>query len=623
MFISVEAQVEATELSVEVVGRNVVFIGESVEIRNTCNVSVVNFEIYSPDNMLVYSGVQSANSSFTFTPSMGYGLYTVKAYAGDTVAETWFWMQDTRNMAVAPSSFVTVWKGLTCSFSTVFEAGKISTYLLTVSFETASLTLDWLSEVFTKLKPIEVKVESNGECIHIKTYSAKNKIDSWIMNTWFGVKIRVNGTLEKSTTFKWNFKNVYGDVLWMLDGLRVQAESAGLVYDYSDLNQRSYGCHYTLDKTNMKLDVYLEPNFDVDPVIFQDGFESGDFSTWTETSITSGASLTVETTNPHHGSYSARSYIFSQPAWTNAFCKKNLGTTYSEVPVYFRVYVYVDNFSSTGHLRGFMHLRGSGRVMFTVGLHSNRALRLYRFHNGSYYNTISTTILDLDTWYCVEIKGVADIDGSGDGEVRVYLNGNEVSDLTFTNQIHDSYSGLRYVEAGCIDGYNTEATIYIDCVVVADTYIGPEPEAPPGQEYSYTFTETVKPSVVLNQWQEQNRIFAETIRQTSIYQYGAELIIIQTQTIQPTSTHQYWIEMTQTFIETIQPSDILKILLETAEVFVTQVNIIKPRETVRYWIEQIKPPKPLWYHDPKAVLTVGLIIFAICFTFYTVINRRW
>jgi hypothetical protein len=230
--------------------------------------------------------------------------------------------------------------------------------------------------------------------------------------------------------------------------------------------------------------------------IFRDGFESGTILTtdtppgaWTSKTVTTGASLTVEPTNPHHGTYSLKSYIFSQAAWTHAYCRKDLGTTYSETPVYYRVYVYVDAFTSTSAeaLRGFMHLRGSGHDMFMVGLDSSRHLRLFRFNNGSYIYASSTIQLSLHTWYCVEIKGVADTDGDGDGEVRVYLNGNEVSDLTFTNQIHDSYSGLRYVHAGCQDGYNTEATIYIDCVAVADTGpIGME-----GLAYTLTISTTV------------------------------------------------------------------------------------------------------------------------------------
>ncbi|MEM2568190.1 MAG: hypothetical protein QXH20_06965 [Candidatus Bathyarchaeia archaeon] len=467
-------------MSVEISGRNVIFLGESVSINVAANVTPVHLMIYAPNEEVVYDVWVEANSTAQFTPTEVYGLYTVKASYGNFMAETWFWLQNLKGMAVAPSQSVWVWKGITYNLSTVIEAGKISTYLLTASYEGKSFSVEWLSEVFTKLKPTEVKLESNGECWHIKTYSAKNKIDSWIMNTWFGVKIRVNGTLEKETTFKWNFKNVYGNILWQLDSFRLRADSANLIFDYSDMASRSVGCTYTLDKTNMKLDVYLQQNFDIDPTIFQDGFESGDFSNWTGTYVDTGQTLEVSTEQKHHGTYSVKTVCTD--ASKRAFAYKEWSTVET---VYARVYVYVTQAVLSASTRSLMFLMlhdksypitsvGRARKLWVGIVSPNRNFLIqYSDDNNSPAGSYtSSKTLSLNTWYCIEVMHKHG-DGTN-GIYRVYINGE--LEVEWTGLDTNNFYADR-LKVGMVEGWydtNDYGTWYIDCVVVADTYIGPE-----------------------------------------------------------------------------------------------------------------------------------------------------
>ncbi|MEM2367468.1 MAG: hypothetical protein QXQ50_04455 [Candidatus Bathyarchaeia archaeon] len=460
-------------MSVEISGRNVIFLGESVSINVAANVTPVHLMIYAPNEEVVYDVWVEANSTAQFTPTEEvYGLYTVKASYGNFMAETWFWLQNLKGMAVAPSQSVWVWKGITYNLSTVIEAGKISTYLLTASYEGKSFSVEWLSEVFTKLKPTEVKLESNGECWHIETYSAKNKIDSWIMNTWFGVKIRVNGTLEKETTFKWNFKNVYGNILWQLDGIRLRTDSANLIFDYSDMASRSAGCTYTLDKTNMKLDVYLQQNFDIDPTIFQDGFESGDFSAWTGTVVSSGQTLEVQTSIKHHGTYGMHAQCTADS--TNAYAYKGLSDAN---PLFFRAYVRFANFSQQNY--NVMQLKNTdGSRIWRLRVYNTGALNLERWYP-SYASWSVGFTASLDTWYCIEVKFLKDASA---GEYRIWIDGVEKTGAT---GLDTSGAGtIGRVEFGVISTFVTGVgtqEMYGDCVVVADTYIGPEAE---GRQYS-------------------------------------------------------------------------------------------------------------------------------------------
>jgi len=494
---TVKAQESGFLLTVEVVGRNVVFKGENVSIRNVSNASEVLLQIYASDDSLVYNGSVTANSTLVFSPPEIYGLFTVKAFVANASAETWFWLQNLQGMSVAPSTSLWVWKGVNCNLSTVVEAGKISTYLLTVSFENASLSLDWLSEVFTKLKPTTVLMESNGECWHIKTYSDKNKVDSWIMNTWFGVKIRVNGTLQAAKTFKWNFKNVYGNILWMLDGARIPAGSANLVYDWSDMAKSSVGCSYTVDKTGMKLDVTLQSNFDVDPTIFSDGFEGGDFGidpntgyAWTGTSYGNGGTISVVTSPVHHGTYAESADQGGSGAWAVAY--KNFATTYSII--YARSYVRLSSLPSSG-VRLYIYpciFEGSAAAHILVGACVyNDAGTLkwdlqYRTDSVEENHAYSTTpTINANQWYCVEVKFVQ---GSGNGEVGLYIDGNLV--ISVTGLTNNAYSAGR-LELGVYSTSATYITVYHDCVVVADTYIGPEGDTTP-PTYSNVGTNTTQ-----------------------------------------------------------------------------------------------------------------------------------
>jgi len=335
--------------------------------------------------------------------------------------------------------------------------------------------------------------------------------------------------------------------------------------------------------------VLLFPVYVEAQAIFSDGFESGDFSAWTGTTTSGSGTITVVTERAHHGIYSAKSY--KPNSLSSAYVYK---TFTAASTIYVRFYLYLSSWTaSSGQYDVLFVIRRTGITRFMFMLKEpDRYLYIRYESGGSNYYVQSATTFPLNTWVCIEVEY-----DKTNGEYRVYMDGAEVSDLTQTGKsITDNADEVSFGFRAFGGAYGTA---YFDCVVVADTYIGPEPVE---QEISFSFTETIKPSATLIQWQEHIHFFVEKICQTSVHQYGVELILIQT--------------------ETIQLSDILKILLETGEVFISQINIIKPRETVRYWIEQIKPPKPLWYHDPKAVLTVGLIIFAICFTFYTVINRR-
>jgi hypothetical protein len=474
------------ELSVEVVGRNVLFVNEQVSLKTVSNASQVLVQIFDRLNVTQYSKYVDGNSTFAWLPPAVYGLFTVKASIGEQVCTTWFWLQDTRGLSAAPSTSVWGWQGLTCNLATAVSAGKVSTYNFQVAKENATFETEWLSEVFSKLKPTEYSMEANAAgCVHIKTYSAKNQIDSWVMNTWFGVKIRVNGTLEKPTTFKWALKAVSGNVLWQVGGLRVPTGSGNLVYDWSDMDSRSTGVSYVLDKTGLKLDVYLQSSFDLDPTLFSDGFESGDFSAWTGTTGTP----TVSTTRKHHGDYAL--FVDAQESVYYDFTATN--TMFGRCYVNFNAFPASDAYH-VGVL-GF-DLAGVHGFPLVAGVEQDPADSVDKWYlkDSGRGSKVYGTTPNLNQWYCLELEFVK----GGTGTLSI--DGAPV----LTRLCYDLQTD-RFI-VGTLEG--SDGSVYMDCCVVADAYIGPEAT---GTNYNIDLSMATAMTYTLSsQWQAKNDLTWQT-----------------------------------------------------------------------------------------------------------------
>ena len=205
--------------------------------------------------------------------------------------------------------------------------------------------------------------------------------------------------------------------------------------------------------------------------IFEDGFESGDFSNWSSTIVTDGDTLQVIDTDSHHGSYCAEMGIDS-PAADASYCRKYLGSSYSTI--YVRVYIKIvsSTISSSSYV-SFFGLRdySEGKSRYYLIYRGDGALGLAYRSSGSWQgNHWSSTTITTEEWHCFEVKCVID---SSNGEYRVYYDGSEVTDLTVTNV--DTTTGTNYSALRLGMAYNEGSgniIFHADCVVVADTYIG-------------------------------------------------------------------------------------------------------------------------------------------------------
>ena len=203
--------------------------------------------------------------------------------------------------------------------------------------------------------------------------------------------------------------------------------------------------------------------------LFSDGFESGDISAWSGT-YTSYGSVSVVSDIAHHGTYSLKSSITSTGGRAVVY-----KTITGQDDLYVRVYV---NFGSLPDASGediwFITIATgtpvSGEVAKMSIYHdgSGIKLRVHNFANGISYYSSDYLSINTDTWYCFELHLKR---GDSDGILEAWVDGT----LKIQQTNIDTNTGSAYTNVWVGQNYcDVVCDIWVDCVVFADTYIGPE-----------------------------------------------------------------------------------------------------------------------------------------------------
>lgn len=204
--------------------------------------------------------------------------------------------------------------------------------------------------------------------------------------------------------------------------------------------------------------------------IWGDQVESNDFSAWTATVIDAGQSLTVEGTQPHHGSYDCKMVFDPTQASDNVYAYKDFtaGTV-----IYARAYIYVESHTTNGkyHIFG---LWTGGNYANVICLTGTRALQQYWRDNAGGYNTVSATTLSTGEYHRIDLVIITS--AAGEGELRVWLDGVEVEDLAHTGLTNSNWKASRVMigEQAAFVVTTGAATVYWDCISVSSSPIGVE-----------------------------------------------------------------------------------------------------------------------------------------------------
>jgi hypothetical protein len=201
--------------------------------------------------------------------------------------------------------------------------------------------------------------------------------------------------------------------------------------------------------------------------IFSDGFESGDFTAWTDTLEQGTATIDVVNTWAHHGTYGVEA-ILPNYAW--AICRKTFAAAQT---VYARFYMRVtsESLASSTYTALFSIGPSFGSEITWVSVKENGAGLLWSlvYGTGPYTHVDAASGPAVGTVYCVEIAGYRH---ASVGWVKLYVDGVEKCNATGLNLGGDNYT---FVEAGPW-GETESQTIHLDfdCVVVDSAYIGTE-----------------------------------------------------------------------------------------------------------------------------------------------------
>jgi hypothetical protein len=103
-------------------------------------------------------------------------------------------------------------------------------------------------------------------------------------------------------------------------------------------------------------------------IIFQDGFESGDYSAWSSTTVSGNGTLTINSSIVHHGVYSSKS------SWSAGGDLAYATKTFANTSVlYVREYVLLQDLPQTGTLTRFLTIRAGTTEMGMIGLERSSA----------------------------------------------------------------------------------------------------------------------------------------------------------------------------------------------------------------------------------------------------------
>lgn len=219
--------------------------------------------------------------------------------------------------------------------------------------------------------------------------------------------------------------------------------------------------------------IYYQPEA---KVLFNDGFESGNFNTWNGTQTTSGDQATVTSISPYDGTYHARFQTNAIASGTKyAYSYVTLTPEISEV--YARAYIYIaDGLPLDDNDDRF------GLIAFEVNGQLQSTFRVYRSGSIDRFNIIglngtSTVQKSMDDvyptegqWYCIEFYIKVH---STKGEYRAWING--VEQITITNLDTTRYgTSVTSIRIGLTSTINVQHSviIYCDSVVMSTRYIG-------------------------------------------------------------------------------------------------------------------------------------------------------
>lgn len=251
-------------------------------------------------------------------------------------------------------------------------------------------------------------------------------------------------------------------------------------------------------------------------IYFKDGVETGNFTKWTGTT---GANMTVVTTNPYLGSYNINAHLASGAAagsWARAY----YGALGLAAPAH--IFWRVMNFSDTNvpgtnnHAIRFMNITNTtSGTQIAAAIHGrtggNQRFGLYTRHLAALTTAFNTTPFVTNTNYCVELEVQQSTAGNADGFVKLYVD--RVLIQTVSGLDNDDVT-VEYVHVGA-QCSNATASTYdttFDCCQANSLYnscIVKKMNLPQDWKFNEGFIKSFRPRLVIPSSNDPNQSFRD------------------------------------------------------------------------------------------------------------------
>lgn len=434
--------------------------GGSVTVYAYSSMPTVNVKIYNPSGVQVYNQVWTSNTSRTLPVASNapVGYYRIEAAVSGAEYRCWFTVLRATGWSTPSFPYVKTHQGLTYTF--------YGNWTLSVDLEGDRLKLDlktlrYLAETYG----LEVAPRVNDMVFRVRFSKASITVDMIFAFIHSGCKLIVNGTLDHARDIDLKVSaSALRKALDTVDGFK----SGHIHFDWADLRRAEQA--FTYDRDTGVLTVSCPQTFFLDPNIYEDGFESGDFSSWTGTTENTGVA-TVQNVTRHHGTW-AMQVSNLQFATSIARADKNIGAV---TDAYVRVYGRMeDMFTYDGYnsIGGWVRNQAGGSIACAV-FQKNSSGHLWGvrlFDPSTYYLASSYSSIVSDRWYQIELR--VKVDGSA-GILQLWVDG--VLQVNVTGIDTNNRGSIDQVSVGiyCIAGNEPSArTGYLDCAVVNNAYIG-------------------------------------------------------------------------------------------------------------------------------------------------------
>jgi len=220
--------------------------------------------------------------------------------------------------------------------------------------------------------------------------------------------------------------------------------------------------------------IYYQPEAQL---LFNDGYETGNFDAWTGTQITTNDQATVIATNAYEGNYHAQLQTNAITSGTKyAYSYITLPTPISEV--YTRAYFYIVDglpLDDNDDRFGLIAYEVNGQLQCTFRIHRSGGIDKFNViglnGTGTVQKSTDTIYPVKGEWYCLEFYIKVH---SLKGEYRAWING--IEQITITNVDTTRYgNGVNRIRVGLTSTINVQHSVmvYCDAVAISTRYIGP------------------------------------------------------------------------------------------------------------------------------------------------------